>query len=117
MYKTSWDALSEVEVAPGNYRRAASGLMIGVNKIRWEHPSGVGLHHHAESEQAIICIDGRMEWTVDGESLVVETGEVVIIPQGVEHGGRTLDGDATFYEILSPTLIQTLPGFLGTPLH
>ncbi len=117
MYKTSWDALAEVEVAPGNYRRAASGLKVGINTIRWVHPSGVALHRHDESEQVIICTEGRMEWTVDGEELVIEAGELLVIPQGVEHGGRTLGADATFFEILAPTLIQTLPGFLGAPLH
>ncbi len=117
MYKTSWDALTEVEVLPGNFRRAVSGLTIGVNKIRWEHPSGVELHTHQDSEQAVVVIDGRVEWTVDGEVLVVESGEVLIIPKGVEHGGRTLGEDVTFFDILSPTLIQTLPGFLGSPLH
>lgn len=117
MYKTSWDDLVEIEAGPGNYRRAASGLTIGLNRIRWEHPSGVALHRHETAEQAIVCIEGRMEWTVAGEVLTVEAGEILMIPQGVEHGGRTLGVDAAFYEVLSPTLIQTLPGFLGAPLH
>lgn len=117
MYKASWDDLIEQEAAPGNYRRSVTGLTIGLNKIRWVHPTGIQLHRHETAEQAIVCVEGRMEWTVAGETLVVEEGDVLMIPQGVEHGGRTLGVDATFYEVLSPTLIQTLPGFLGTPLH
>lgn len=117
MYKAAWDDLIEQQAAPGNYRRSVTGLTIGLNKIRWEHPSGIHLHKHDTAEQAIVCIEGRMEWTVADETLVVEAGEVLMIPQGVMHGGHTIDGDATFYEVLSPTLIQTLPGFLGSPLH
>lgn len=117
MYKAAWDDLVEMEAAPGNYRRSVTGLTIGLNKIRWVHPTGIKMHKHDTAEQAIVCVEGRMEWTVADETLVVAAGEVLMIPQGVEHGGRTLGEDAVFYEVLSPTLIQTLPGFLGSPLH
>ncbi|MGH3205264.1 MAG: cupin domain-containing protein [Streptosporangiaceae bacterium] len=116
MYATPWDDLPEVEVLPNNYRRAVSGLEVGINCIRWEHPSGTPSHVHDDAEKAVLVIEGTMEWQISGKTVRLEPGTVAIVPRGVEHSGRTTGGTVRFYEAFAPARIQNLVGFLGQGL-
>jgi quercetin dioxygenase-like cupin family protein len=54
------------------------------------------LHSHPEFEQITIVMEGRLQTTVDGETFVLETGDVLRIDRGALHGKTTaLDGRAT----------------------
>ena len=116
MFTTQWDQLPEVEVLPNNYRRSVSGLELGVNSIRWEHPSGTTPHTHPDAEQAILVVDGSMEWLIGGEVVQLEAGSVAVVPRGVEHCGHTTGASARFYEVFAPARIENLVGFLGRSL-
>jgi mannose-6-phosphate isomerase-like protein (cupin superfamily) len=46
---------------------------------------------------------GRMRWTVEGESLDAEPGDVIVTPAGVSHSYRVLgDEDATVVCVDAP---------------
>jgi len=47
-------------------------------------------HHQHPHEQISYVISGRFEFTVGGETTVLEPGMVALIPGGVPHSGRTL---------------------------
>ncbi len=47
------------------------------------------MHSHPH-EQITYVISGRFEFTVGGETTIMEPGMVALIPGGVTHGGRTL---------------------------
>lgn len=113
MYVTRWDDVPEVEVLPNNHRRAVSGLEVGINCIRWEHPSGTPLHVHDDAEKAVFVIEGTMEWQIRGETFRLDAGTVAVVPRGVEHCGRTTGATVRFYEAFAPARIQNLVGFLG----
>ncbi len=49
----------------------------------------VPLHQHPH-EQVTYVIAGRFEFTVAGETTVLEPGMAAIIPGGASHGGKTL---------------------------
>lgn len=113
MYATPWDGLPEVEVLPNNYRRAISGLEVGINLVRWEHPSGTPPHVHDDAEKAVIVLEGTMEWLIDGQTVRLDPGTVAVVPRGVEHSGRTTGDRVRFWEAFAPAKVQNLVGFLG----
>ena len=52
---------------------------------------GVALPMHSHPhEQISYVISGRFEFTVGGETTILEPGMVALIPGGVMHGGKTL---------------------------
>jgi len=114
-YATSWDAQPEVEGLPNNFRVAVAGRQMGLNRIRWVHPTVLPEHAHPEHEQANVVLEGRIELTIGGETIVLAPGDVAIVPKGVPHSGRTLEGEATFLEVFSPLRIENLVGALGAP--
>jgi len=113
LYVKRWDELPEVEVLPNNFRVSMAGLKVGINRIRWEHPTGAPQHHHDDAEQVIIVLEGRMRWTIDGEETILKPGDVAVIPVGVSHSGESLGEPASFYEVFAPLRVQNLIGFVG----
>ena len=113
MYKISWSEVTEVEGLPNNFRRAVAGKELGVNRIRWVHPTTLPPHVHDDAEQTIVMLEGAIRFRIGGESLVLRAGDVAVVPRGVEHSGESIEGEATFVEVFAPLLVQNLIGFLG----
>lgn len=42
-------------------------------------------HAHAEADELFLVIEGRLELQLRGRTLVVDPGQFVIVPRGVEH--------------------------------
>lgn len=61
----------------------------------------VPLHSHPH-EQVGIVLEGELELTIDGETQVLEAGDVFVIPGDVEHSARTGDKPAKALDIFSP---------------
>ena len=60
------------------------------------HPVGQvkEMHVHDPPQDHVILIrSGRMRWTVEGESLDAETGDVIVTPAGTAHGYEVLGGE------------------------
>jgi quercetin dioxygenase-like cupin family protein len=112
-YWASWSDLPEREVLPGNFRTAVTGKEMGLNRIRWVHPTVLPLHTHPDAEQAMVLTSGRIAFTVAGEETELTAGDVIVIPRGVPHSGRSIEGEASFIEVFAPTRIENLLGFLG----
>jgi mannose-6-phosphate isomerase-like protein (cupin superfamily) len=112
-YWVSWADLPEREVLEGNFRTAVTGKEMGLNRIRWVHPTVLPEHTHPDAEQAMVVTSGRISFTVAGEETVLAAGDVVVIPRGVPHSGRSIEGEASFIEVFAPTRIENLVGFLG----
>ena len=57
----------------------------------WNIASGAALPDHAHlHEQVTTIIRGTFEMTVDGETQIIESGDVVVISSGARHRGRAL---------------------------
>ena len=112
-FAASFDQVPETEGFPNNFRRAVIGLELGVNQIRWVHPTELPEHSHPDAEQAIVVTEGEVEFTIDGQRLHLGVGDVAIIPRHVPHSGRSLGADARFVEVFAPARVQNLVGFLG----
>jgi quercetin dioxygenase-like cupin family protein len=72
------------------------------------HPAGQvkETHVHNPPQDHVITIrSGRMRWTVEGESLDAEPGDVIVTPAGVAHSYVVLgDEDATVVCVDAPPL-------------
>lgn len=47
------------------------------------------MHQHPH-EQFTLVLEGRLEFTVAGETRTIEAGQGILIPSAVVHGGRTI---------------------------
>lgn len=111
--RARWEDFPEREVLPNNFRTAVTGKEMGINRIRWVHPTELPMHTHPDAEQAVVMTSGRISFTVAGDEMTLEPGDVVVVPRGVLHGGCSVEGEATFVEVFAPTRIENLVGFLG----
>lgn len=77
------------EMVPGYHAKFVHSP--NVTLAYWDIEEGNALPKHAHPhEQVVNLIEGRFEITVDGESVVLEAGSVVIIPPNVMHSGKAL---------------------------
>lgn len=113
VYATSFADLPETEGFPNNFRRAVLGAELGVNQIRWVHPTELPEHTHPDAEQAVVVTRGEVEFTVAEQTLTLRVGDVLVIPRHVPHSGRSTGADAEFIEVFAPGRVQNLVGFLG----
>ena len=88
-------------------RRAAQfqgrdyGTTVSFFVTRHERGDGPGLHRHPY-EETFIVQEGTAAFTVDGEKLAVEAGNVVVVPAGAAHAfERSGDGPLRMVSIHS----------------
>ena len=70
----------------GHYAHA-NAMTIG--EVHLDADTVVPMHEHPH-EQVMYMIEGRFQFTVGGETTILEPGTVSLIPGGVLHGGKTL---------------------------
>jgi quercetin dioxygenase-like cupin family protein len=57
----------------------------------WDIDAGATMPQHAHPhEQITSVIEGRFEFTVAGDTRVLDAGAVAVVPGNVKHGGRAL---------------------------
>ena len=92
----------------------AKALFGGENMvmIKMHLPAGAGSPPHThEHESLCYVVSGRVKVVIEGESYVLEAGDVCRHPEGVVHGIEGLD-DSIVLEVKSPA--QPLEQFLDT---
>jgi quercetin dioxygenase-like cupin family protein len=59
----------------------------------WQFEPGTDLPQHSHPhEQVTNVMGGSFELTIEGESLDLQAGSVVVIPPNTEHSGRAITG-------------------------
>ena len=89
------------ELFPGARSRTFWGEKILLSYLDLAPGSFVPPHSHPH-EQAGIVLAGDLEFTIGGETCMVKTGEIFIIPGGVEHSVKVGDAPARALDIFSP---------------
>lgn len=113
MFVIKWNQVTETENLPNNFRTALAGKEMGINRIRWVHPTSLPPHVHDDAEQCVIVTEGQIAFTIGGDSFTLGVGDVAVIPRGVEHSGESISAEAVFVEVFTPLRIENLHGFLG----
>lgn len=49
-----------------------------------------GYQHSHPHEQMSYCLEGQLEFTIDGEKTVITAGDTLVIPSNAKHGCRAL---------------------------
>jgi quercetin dioxygenase-like cupin family protein len=63
-------------------------------------------HSHDGYEETIYGLEGTLVWTVEGEEIAVDPGEVLCIPRGAVHQfANTGETDATALAIVTPGIL------------
>ncbi len=93
--------LPSKEIAPGTQIRVAYGDKIMLSFVEIKPGSLVPMHSHPH-EQGGVCLEGSFEFTIGGETRIVRKGEGWMIPGGVMHSARGLDGEAYVLDIFYP---------------
>lgn len=52
-------------------------------------------HHHAREDELFLVVAGRMKMALRDRDVIVEPGEFIIVPHGVEHCPEALDGECS----------------------
>ncbi len=102
MYVANWDALPETENLPNNFRVAVAGREMGVNRIRWVHPTVLPHHSHPDAEQCVVVTSGSIELTIGDETQVLKPGDIAVIPRDVTHSGRSIEGGSNLHRGFRP---------------
>lgn len=82
--------LTKTEMLPGLLRQAVWLENLMMTFFEFEPNTEVPEHDHPH-EQISFVTEGKLEFTLDGETRILRAGEGVCIPSGVRHSARTLD--------------------------
>ena len=101
MEKFTIRLLPSKEIAPGVSIREAHLNQVMVTFVLLKKDSAVPPHRHPH-EQISLVVEGRLQFTVEGKTAVLEAGEGIRVPSSAEHSAKPLDGDVWAYDCFSP---------------
>jgi quercetin dioxygenase-like cupin family protein len=82
-------SIAEKEIVPGYRARFIHGDNLTL--AYWDVDPGAELPGHSHPhEQVANVLEGKLELTVDGETRVLEPGQVAVIPSNILHGGKAI---------------------------
>ena len=100
MLHTHLKNIEEREVVPGYHGQFIHSDTMTVAHWNIEAHHDMPEHTHPH-EQIFNLLEGTFELTVAGETVVAESGTVVVIPANVKHAGRSLS-DCRVIDIFHP---------------
>ena len=92
--------IKEREMAPGF--RAKMLHSENMTVVFWNVKAGSSLPHHSHpNEQITTVIRGTFQFTIDGETQIIEPGFTVIIPPNAKHQGKSIT-DCQLIDVFYP---------------
>ncbi len=101
-YKISEMDKIGLAVNPGGEYQPVVGELMKASLVTFHKGVGSTPHSHPNEEQFILVLEGRRYFIVGDEERVIEPGDLVHVPRGTVHGGRTLDEKAIMFVVKSP---------------
>ena len=86
---------------PGEYKPLA-GEFMKAGVVTYRKGRGSKPHWHEGEEQYIYVIEGKRYMRLGDEERIIGPGDIVHIPRGTLHGGRTLTEKAVMFVAKSP---------------
>ncbi len=103
-----WEDVPEEKVRDSLWRRVVSGEKATFVQARFEKGCVLPMHKH-ESEQLSYILKGALRFTLKDREVLVNAGEVLVIPSNVEHAAEALE-DTVSIDVLSPILRDLVTG-------
>jgi quercetin dioxygenase-like cupin family protein len=96
----TWDEMEKEVLSPTIGRKIISGEKAMVSQVFLAKGAVVPEHHH-ESEQITYILEGALEFQIEGKTIVVGKGQVLLIPSNVPHAAVALE-DTLDLDVFSP---------------
>jgi len=104
-----WASVPTERVNEGIERQMVYGERVMVCKLRIAAHTVTPVHSHPH-EQITLVEQGPVEFFIDGQSRIVNTGDVLHFPSNIRHGATMLDREVVLIDIFSPIREDFLPG-------
>ena len=91
----NWDELPEHQIVEGLYGKFFHTTTMSVVLWRFEAGADLPLHHHPH-EQITMIQEGKLQLTVDGETMILGPGDTLLIASNLEHGGKAVEATLAF---------------------
>ena len=105
---TDWASVPVERVAEGVARQMVYGDRVMVCRLRIAPRTVTPIHSHPH-EQITLVEQGPVEFFIDGQSRIVNTGDVLHFPSNIRHGATMLDREVVLVDIFSPIREDFLP--------
>jgi quercetin dioxygenase-like cupin family protein len=96
----TWDEMEKEVIGETFARRFVHGEKVMLAQVFLKKGSVVPLHHH-ESEQITYILEGALALDLEGQRVVVQKGQVLVIPSNVPHSAVALE-DTLELDIFAP---------------
>ena len=96
----SWDSVPMEQMSEVISRRLVSGTKAMVAQVFLKKGGVVPLHQH-ENEQITYILEGALQFELEGRTVTVRKGEVLVIPSNVPHKAVALE-DTLDLDIFAP---------------
>ena len=103
------DEITPLELVAGLEFRPITTDAVMTNFVRFE-PDGVAPMHFHDEQQIAIILSGELEFTVGEETRVMHTGDCVVIPPNVPHGGTAGPEGCEAIDVFTPPRAGILAG-------
>ena len=81
----SWNNVEPFEFVDGVHLHAIGGEQVLLCRVAYEPGKKVPLHSHADTEQAMMILDGEVDMAIEGEWRRLRQGDVVVVNRGLTH--------------------------------
>ena len=105
---TDWASVPKERVNEGIERQMVWGERVMVCRLRIAPRTVTPVHTHPH-EQITLVERGPVEFTIDGQTRIVQTGDVLVFPSHLRHGATMLDEEVVLIDIFSPPREDFLP--------
>ena len=96
-----WTDVPVERVADGIERQMIVGARVMVCRLRFRPQLVTPTHSHPH-EQVTLVEQGHVRFTIGGDTVVAQPGDVLHFAPGVVHGAATLDEEVVLIDIFSP---------------
>jgi quercetin dioxygenase-like cupin family protein len=104
----TWKGRDSFEFVDGVRIHAIGGEQVLLCRVRYEPGKQVPWHAHEDTEQVMFILEGSVEMTIDDETKLLGTGDVVVVNRGRRHRLYS-EGGVTFMEALAPVPLDHVP--------
>ena len=104
----NWASVPAERVAEGIARQMVCGERVMVCRLVIAPRTVTPVHTHPH-EQVTLVEQGPVEFTIDGQQRIAQTGDVLHFPSNIQHGATMLDREVVLIDIFSPPREDFLP--------
>ncbi len=95
------EEISPIEPLPGCRLRTPYGENLMLSHVDMDEGAVIPMHDHPH-EQGGIVLKGKLQLTIDGDTRVLEAGQMYLIPPNTPHKAVAVDGPAVALDVFSP---------------